>query len=141
MSCDRADEQNDETDPKIPHPDTLRIIARAIRGKHTFIEKMNRATKALRGPFRNEAIALKKIKFLEPLLKDGVVVLLIGIQDGTPMYAGQKLTVTDSRGTRKTVPSKREECPGMDCPNGEWLSPVGKTDAIAAYSLNPANRS
>jgi hypothetical protein len=115
-------------------------VALAIHGRHTFIEKMNLATKAIQLPLRKEAIALKKIGFLDPLLKDGVVILLIGSQEGVPMYAGQSFTVTDSRGTIKVVPSKREECPGTDCPNGLWISPVGETDAITVYRSNPMNR-
>ena len=117
-----------------------KIVAQAIRGEHSFIEKINLATKAIPSPLRKEALALKKIGFLGPLLKDGVVILFIGTQDEVPMYAGQNFTVTDSKGVVKVAPSKREECPGKDCPVGLWISPVGETDAITVYRSNPANR-
>jgi hypothetical protein len=111
------------------------IVSGAIRNEQDITDQLASSASAVNSIFRSELrdLGVTRPREFEWAIKDGVMIVLIAFQNGTPSLAGQELTASlDSKGNVQVVPSSPKRCPGADCPNGVYVLNLGGDQAIEA---------
>jgi hypothetical protein len=73
-------------------------------------------------------------KEFEALKANGVSIMLIGFEKGTPFVIGQQFTISATfKHNVRVTPLKPKWCPGADCPNGTYVLHLGAGEAIEQY--------
>jgi hypothetical protein len=113
------------------------IVFTATRNVRGFRNKMTFAARAIRPKLLIEArnmLAARPNEF-EHAEANGVKIMLIGFEKGTPFVVGQQFTISvTSKHTVQVTPGKPISCPGADCPTGVYVLHLGAAEVIEQYS-------